>query len=141
MVKFTREIEKDHCLPFLDVNIVFSDGIFSTSVHRKPTLTGLFTNFDSFTPISYKKGSIKRLLFHYFNISSSDAIFHAKVKKFKKIIILNGYPEKTFLKNCEFIFNKIFEKLSLTSEPNKPKRLFFLCFPLQVYIPFKFEIK
>ena len=40
------------------VNIMFSDGILSTSVYRKPTFTGLFTNFDSFIPISYKKGFI-----------------------------------------------------------------------------------
>ena len=30
--KFTYEIEKDHCLSFLNVNIMFSNGIFSTSV-------------------------------------------------------------------------------------------------------------
>ena len=31
-IKFTYEIKKDHYLPFLDVNTVFSDGILSTSV-------------------------------------------------------------------------------------------------------------
>ena len=91
--QFSREsavIKKDHCLPFVDVNIVFSGGILSTSVYRKPTFAGMFTNFDSFTPISYKKGLISTLLFRYFNISSSYAIFHAEVEKFKKIMILNG---------------------------------------------------
>ena len=91
-IKFTYEIEKDHCLPFLGVNIMFSNGIFSTSVYRKPTFTGLFTNFDSFIPISYKRGLINTLLFRYFNISSS----YAEVEKFKKIMNLNGYPEKLF---------------------------------------------
>ena len=33
------------------------------------------------------------LLFRYFNISSFNAIFHAEVEKFKKIVNLNGYPE------------------------------------------------
>ena len=74
------------------VNIMFSDGILSTSVYRKPTFTGLFTNFDSFIPISYKK-----VLFRYFNISSSYAIFHAEDEKFKKIImILTGYRKNFF---------------------------------------------
>ena len=72
---------------------MFSDGIFSTSVYRKPSFTGLFTNFDSFISASYKKGSISTLLFPYFNISSSYAVFPAEVEKFKKITILNGYPE------------------------------------------------
>ena len=72
---------------------MFSNGIFSTSVYRKTTFTGLFT-FDTFIPISYKRSLINTLLFRYFNISSSYAIFHAEVKKFKKIMNLNGYPEK-----------------------------------------------
>ena len=62
---------------------MFSNGIFSTSVYRKSTFTGLFTNFDNFIPISYKRGLINTLLFRYFNISSSYAIFHAEVEKFK----------------------------------------------------------
>ena len=73
---------------------MFSNGVFSTSVYRKPTFTGLLTNFDSFIPISYKRGLISTLLFRYFNISSSYAIFHAEVEKFKKIMNLNSYPEK-----------------------------------------------
>ena len=73
---------------------MFSDGILSTSVYRKTTFTGLFTNFDSFIPISYKVGLINTLLFCYFNVSSSCAIFHVEVEKFKKIMILNGYFNK-----------------------------------------------
>ena len=79
-IKFTYEIEKDQCLPFLDVNIMFSDGILSTSVYRKPTFTDLFTNFDSFIPISFKKSLISTRLFRYF-FSSSYTIFHAQVEK------------------------------------------------------------
>ena len=44
---FTYENEKDKCLPFLDVNILFSNGKYSTTVYRKPTFTGLFTNFEN----------------------------------------------------------------------------------------------
>ena len=122
-IKFTYEIEKDHCLSFLDVNIMFSNGIFSKSVYRKPTFTGLFSNFDSFIPISYKRGLINTLLFRYFNISSSYAIFHAEVEKFKKIMSLNGYPDKLFDRIVRSFLNKIFEKPSSTSEPIEPKRI------------------
>ena len=128
-IKFTYEIEKDHCLPFLDVNIMFSNGIFSTSVYRKPTFTGLFTNFDSFIPISYKRGLINTLLFRYFNTSSSYAIFHAEVEKFKKIMNLNGYPEKFFDRIVRSFLNKIFEKPSSTSEPIVPKRIVLFTLP------------
>ena len=142
MIKFTYEIEKDHCLPFLDVNIMFSNGIFSTSVYRKPTFTGLFTNFDSFIPISYKRGLINTLLFRYFIISSPYAIFHAEVEKFKKIMNLNGYPEKFFDRIVRSFLNKIFEKPSSTSEPIEHKRIVLFTLPFSgLYIPFKFEIK
>ena len=73
---YTYDVEKDKCLPFLDVNILFSNGKFSTTVYRKPT------NFESFIPITYKRGLINTLLFRYFNISSSYAIFHAEIEKF-----------------------------------------------------------
>ena len=96
-ITFTYDVEKDKCLPFLDENILFSNGKFSTTVYRKPTFTGLFTNFESFIPITYKRGLINTLLFRYFNISSSYAIFHAEIEKFFDKIV------RSFL-------NKIFEK-------------------------------
>ena len=120
-ITFTYEVEKDKCLPFLDVNILFSNGKFSTTVYRKPTFTGLFTNFESFIPITYKQGLINTLLFRYFNISSSYAIFHAEIEKFRQIMTKNGYPDKFFDKIVRSFLNKIFEKA-----PTKliaPKRL------------------
>ena len=59
---------------------MFSDGILSTSVYRKPTFTDLFTNFDSSIPISFKEGLISTLIFRYF-FSSYYTIFHAEVEK------------------------------------------------------------
>ena len=85
MVSSKGMLVKSEVTSKLAITISFF-GIFSTSVYRKPTFTGLFTNFDSFIPISYKRGLINTLLFRYFNISSSYAIFHAEVEKFKKII-------------------------------------------------------
>ena len=114
-ITFTYEVEKDKCLPFLDVNILFSNGKFSTTVYRKPTLTGLFTNFESFIPITYKQGLINTLLFRYFNISSSYAIFHAEIEKFRQIMTKNGYPESFFDKVVRSFLNKNFEKAPLHS--------------------------
>ena len=94
-----------------------STNIGNKKIYCQCPLKNDLTNFDSFIPISYKKGLINTLLFRYFNISSSYAIFDAEVEKFKKIMSLNGYPEK-FLKNrhpCPSLMN--------------PKGLFFLCFP------------
>ena len=126
-ITFTYEVEKDKCLPFLDVNILFSNGKFSTTVYRKPTFTGLFTNFESFIPITYKRGLINTLLFRYFNISSSYAIFHAEIEKFRQIMTKNGYPEKFFDKVVRSFLNKIFEKAP--TELIAPKRLVIFSLP------------
>ena len=109
------------------MNILFSNGKFSTTVYRKPTFTGLFTNFESFIPITYKRGLINTLLFRYFNISSSYAIFHAEIEKFRQIMTKNGYAEKFFDKVVRSFLNKIFEKAP--TELITPKRLVIFSLP------------
>jgi hypothetical protein len=41
-IQFTHELENNYSLPFLDVNVMRSNGSFTTSVHHKCTSTGLF---------------------------------------------------------------------------------------------------
>ena len=41
------------------------------SVYRKPTFSGVFTNFKSFIPTVYKFGLVYTLLHRCFNITSS----------------------------------------------------------------------
>jgi hypothetical protein len=57
-IKFTFEIENDdNILPFLDISSKRFNGNFEISVYRKPTFTGLFTNFESFYRLLTKKVS------------------------------------------------------------------------------------
>ena len=60
-MRFTYEIEKNNSLTFLDV-LVTRENTFCTSLYRKPTFSGLYTNFNSFMPDTYKKGLIYTLL-------------------------------------------------------------------------------
>ena len=46
--KFTSEIEENGSLSFLDIKISRENNKFLTSVYRKPTFSGVFTNFESF---------------------------------------------------------------------------------------------
>ena len=46
-IKFTIEKEKNNQLPFLDILNDSSSNKLVTSVYRKPTYTGLLTNFNS----------------------------------------------------------------------------------------------
>ena len=58
-IKFTSESELCGKLPFLDVLMNRNSTCFITSVFRKKTFTGLLMNFDSFVPITYKKGLVR----------------------------------------------------------------------------------
>ena len=55
-IKFTFEKQIDGKLAFLDILLSTTQDKFSTSVFRKKTSIGLYTNFTSFTPFSYKIG-------------------------------------------------------------------------------------
>ena len=51
-------MENQNRFSFLDIKLSETLGkkAFETSVYRKSTLSGVFTNFKSFTPITYKTG-------------------------------------------------------------------------------------
>ena len=83
-IKFTFEVEKNNNFSFLDVKICKENNKFTTSVFRKPTFSGVFTNFDSFIPISYKHGLVNTLIFRCFKISSSYEKLH------------NSLPQRNF---------------------------------------------
>ena len=51
-IKFTFEVEKNDNFSFSDVKICRENNKFTTSVFKKPNFSGVFTNFDSFIPIS-----------------------------------------------------------------------------------------
>ena len=80
-IKFTLEKESNNFLSFLDILIKNEVNHFSTSVYRKKTSIGLFTQLYSFTPMSYKIGLIRCLIHSAFKISSSYIIFHNELKK------------------------------------------------------------
>ena len=64
---FTHEVEQNNCISFLDVLVTREDVGFSTSVYRKPTFSGLYTNFCSFISEKYKKRINIFLTFAYFH--------------------------------------------------------------------------
>ena len=43
-MEFTSENEENNILPFLDIKVIRSGDNFMTSVYRKPTFSGVYTN-------------------------------------------------------------------------------------------------
>ena len=95
-ISFTSEIEHEGKLPFLDIDVSRSNGKFTTSVYRKPTFTGLFTNFHSFISLNYKRSLVSCLLHRVFNLSSSYENFHVQLETIRKLFNLNGFPSHMF---------------------------------------------
>ena len=69
-IKFTSEIEENGSLLFLDITITREIKKFETSVYRKLTISGVFTNFESFIPKLGKRGLIETLLYRSFRLCS-----------------------------------------------------------------------
>jgi len=103
-IKFTCELQMDNQLPFLDTMITNNNGIFQTSIYRKPTFTGLGLHFLSYIPYIYKINSVKTLITRAYNLCSTWNAFHNELLFLKNFFITNGYPlqlcdkiTKTFL--------------------------------------------
>ena len=80
-IKFTSETENENSISFLDIKITRDNNKFMTSVYRKPTFSGVFTNFGSFIPKSYKYNLLFMLLHRAFKLCSNFERFHQEIDK------------------------------------------------------------
>ena len=67
-VKWTREIEKNKVLPYLDLHLEKVGHKIETGVYRKPTHTLRYSNYRSNRPKDCQLNIIKGLLFRAYNI-------------------------------------------------------------------------
>ena len=118
-MSFTYEEEKDNKLPFLDV-LVTRENTFITNIYRKPTFSGLYTNFHSFLPENYKVGLCLTLLFRIHSICSDWSKIHTEVIKLKNIMLKNNFPTN-FIDRCiKLFFDKLFlKKVVVLTVPRK----------------------
>lgn len=95
-IVFTKEEEsvEEGFFPFLDVRVMKLGNAFTTSTFYKPTHTGLYTNWYSFTPRKYKINLVKCLLFRAWNICSNATLFKEDCKVIKTNLMKNQFPEK-----------------------------------------------
>ena len=105
-IKFSIEKEEDGCLPFLDVNVFHENHKFATNLYRKKTFSGVYTNFKSFMPETYKIGLIKSL-FQCFRLCSDFIKFRHEIDKLKSILYKNSYPRDLLDKCIKELLDKI----------------------------------
>ena len=86
------EKESNHSLPFLDVLVERHDLEFLTSVYRKPTFTGQYLRWNSFSRQIRKIYLIGTLVHRAFMICSKSKL-DPELGKIRSILLENGYPE------------------------------------------------
>ena len=88
------EEEENGKLPYLDVLISkLDDGNFHLTTFRKPTNTGLLTNFTSFCSYTYKTGLIKTLVDRAHKINTDIASRDIDLSFISKILQKNQFPQ------------------------------------------------
>ena len=91
-IRFTYELENNNTLPFLDVNVFRDASKFSSSVHRKMTFSGVYSNFSSFMPVTYKRGLVSTLLYRAYMICSSFQTLHNEIENLEKNLLKEWVP-------------------------------------------------
>ena len=90
-LRFTREDEISGTLPYMDVKVMRSDDRIITSTYRKPTFTGLYTPWDSYSPTTYKINLVRSLA-HRARRICSPTMIESELNTLRGIFLRNGYP-------------------------------------------------
>ena len=105
--EFTYEIDNDGKLPFLDLLVVSKDYKVETTVYRKSTNNDIYLHWQSFSPTTWKRGSLQTLVSRAFKVCSNDQLLENEIKQFKKVISdINGYPNWIIEQTIEKVKNR-----------------------------------
>ena len=127
-IKFSFETKKDNSFSFLFGKICREKDKFATSVFRKDTFSGVYTNFSSFVALKHKFGLVHTLLHRSFTIVSDFSKFHFEVETLKKTLYKNAYPIKFVDKCIAKVVNNVFvQKTLFTTAPK---------FELRIVLPY-----
>ena len=93
-------------MSFLEVYIIRKQDKFTSTVCRKPTLSRIYTRFDSFSPLTYKISMIHILLYKRFQIYTGWTKLHLELVKLMDVF-KSAYPANIII-NCfnTFLDNK-----------------------------------
>ena len=126
-INFTTEIESENSLAFLDVLVTHEGTNFSTSLYRKKTFTGLYTDFASLSPDKYKANLISVLVYRAFHICSTYQNFHDEIVRIKEILFKNCFPRALTDRIIKSFFDKRFAPRP--PAPQEAKTALLLCIP------------
>lgn len=91
-IQFTVYLFQYNDVHFLDLSINVAN--LETSNYTKPTNTGQYTQYDSFTPWRLKMARIKSLYTHSKNLCSNEALFKKYLEHLRQLMSWNGLPRR-----------------------------------------------
>ena len=103
----------------MDIALIRNGDGFETRTYYKPTHTGLYMNWYSFSPRRYKINLIKTLLSRAWSICSSYTLFDKDCNQIKEYLIKNQYPSKLVDATIKNFVNK---KVDITVSPTVDKK-------------------
>jgi len=94
VLNFTHEEMTNNKFSFLDIELRLCNNLhFSTSVYVKPTDKGIYANYSSHIPLSYKKSVIKTLIHRALRYSTTWDLFDSEITRLKQVFCNNNYPQ------------------------------------------------
>ena len=97
-IQFTKEVEENDKLAFLDTCIhLQDDGTTKTTVYRKPTHTDQYLNWDSNHPLDHKRSVVRTLLNRVDTHISDPQDRKQEVQHVKTVLKANGYKDWAML--------------------------------------------
>ena len=106
---FTVDTFSDHTPHFLDINILTNS---ETDIYRKPTFSGQFIHFSSFTPWNYKISWARNLIHRSKIICSNPQLFQNQITNIKRFMSWNGFPRYIRNSLCKKFVNDCSKKLT-----------------------------
>ena len=123
-IKFTVEKEENGQLAFLDVDVTRTETGFVTGTYRKPTFSGVYSNYRSLIPTEYKFGLVTTLLYRSFELVSDYSMLDKEIKNLKEILKKNHYPDGFIDKVIyRFLNRKYTPKTVVTTVPKRKVRI------------------
>ena len=106
-IEFTYEIENDSKLPFLDVLVIRKDYEVETKVYRKSTNNDIYLHWHSFSPTTWKRGTLQTFVSRAFRVCSNDKHLENEIKYLKKVFRdISGYPNWVIEQTIEKVKNQ-----------------------------------
>ena len=99
-IQFTKELEKDNGLSFLDTTTTRVRGRIQVSVYRKPTHTDKYLNYNSHHPSQHKGSVVDTLLRRTEEIPSTNTGRSRERTHVIKVLRDNNYPLR-FIRSCK----------------------------------------